>query len=66
MAHVDITGLQHYTHGIGQPKADVNNSQPLSASTDNTLPGLGLVVVSSSAPSNADGRPDGTIYIQTV
>ncbi|MDN8612791.1 hypothetical protein [Variovorax ginsengisoli] len=23
-------------------------------------------VISSSAPSNADGRPDGTIYIQTA
>ena len=25
-----------------------------------------MIVVSSAAPSNADGRPDGTIYIQTA
>lgn len=26
----------------------------------------GAVVVSASAPSDSDGRPDGTIYIQTA
>jgi len=26
----------------------------------------GVVIVSSAAPVDADGRPDGTIYIQTV
>ncbi len=25
-----------------------------------------IVVVSAEAPSNADGRPDGTVYIQTA
>jgi hypothetical protein len=24
------------------------------------------IVISSAAPNNADGRPDGTLYIQTV
>jgi hypothetical protein len=28
--------------------------------------GIGAAIVSSTAPSNADGRADGTIYIQTV
>lgn len=28
--------------------------------------GKDFVVVSSSAPNNSDGRPDGTIYFQTV
>ena len=28
--------------------------------------GSDFLVVSSSAPNNADGRPDGTIYIQTA
>jgi hypothetical protein len=28
--------------------------------------GKQFLVVSSSAPSNSDGRPDGTIYIQTA
>jgi len=26
----------------------------------------GPIIVSSSAPSNSDGKPDGTIYIQTA
>jgi hypothetical protein len=25
-----------------------------------------MIVVSSAAPNNADGRPDGTIYVQTA
>jgi hypothetical protein len=28
--------------------------------------GRRVLVVSSSAPSNSDGRPDGTIYVQTA
>lgn len=30
------------------------------------LAGIPNIVVSSSAPSDADGQPNGTIYIQTV
>jgi len=32
---------------------------------ESTPPGS-LIVIAAAAPSNADGRPDGTIYIQTV
>jgi hypothetical protein len=31
-----------------------------------TPSGVPAVIVGSAAPSNADGRPDGTIYIQTA
>lgn len=30
------------------------------------FPGSFIDVVSASAPSNSDGRPDGTIYLQTA
>lgn len=54
------------------------SGETLMRSSDNavlTLRGTGTaasfqvappIVVSASAPSNGDGRPDGTIYIQTV
>jgi len=51
---------------------ELHNDVPAIWNTDGTLrtPAGGSVsvisVVSSAAPSNADGRPDGTIYFQTV
>lgn len=30
------------------------------------MPEAGAVVISPDAPADADGRPDGTIYIQTA
>lgn len=38
----------------------------INAITQMTPSGVPLVVVGTAAPSNADGRPDGTIYIQTA
>jgi hypothetical protein len=36
------------------------------AETDPLTGGSVNIVVSNAAPSNGDGRPDGTIYVQTV
>jgi len=42
MAHVDITGTQHYALGIGQPKSDVPSSTvaTLALNPDNSIAGL--------------------------
>ena len=39
---------------------------PAAIVTDTANITPGIVVISANAPVNADGRPDGTIYIQTV
>jgi len=67
----ELVGLRRAidTNGALTPQ---NSTQPAFWNSDGTLrtPAGGSVsaisVVSSAAPSNADGRPDGTIYIQTV
>jgi hypothetical protein len=41
-------------------------AEPVVAPTMPTLDPSRLVVVSTDAPVNADGRPDGTIYVQTA
>lgn len=38
----------------------------VTATTDPITGMVVSIVVSSTAPSDADGRPDGTIYVQTV
>lgn len=38
----------------------------VTGTTDPITGGVVSIVVSSTAPSDADGRPDGTIYVQTV
>jgi len=49
MAHVDITGTQHYTQGIGQTKAAVNPQPPVEFSID-PLTGMGVGI------AGKDGR----------
>jgi hypothetical protein len=38
----------------------------ITATTQDGVTSLPQIIVSSAAPSNSDGRPDGTIYIQTA
>ena len=51
-------GLQRFlvTCSVGRVDAAVNAAAALAP----------MIVVSSTAPNNNDGRPDGTIYIQTA
>ena len=51
-------GLQRFlvTCSVGRVDTAVNAAAALAP----------MIVVSSSAPNNNDGRPDGTIYIQTA
>lgn len=42
------------------------NCVPIDENGRMVIAGLGNVIVSNTAPSNSDGRPDGTVYIQTV
>ena len=60
------TSVQHYIFGIGHPAATPTEySPPLSVQSEQ-FPTAGVVIMSSDAPLDADGRPDGTIYIQTA
>jgi len=43
MAHVDITGTQHYALGIGQPKNDTSNSPPAVLATDGSGNAIGII-----------------------
>lgn len=71
MADANITGGTDYQ----APAVSRNLTPPASLSLDPTTgavtglvgpSGSDFLVVSSSAPSDSDGRPDGTIYIQTA
>lgn len=61
-----ITGRQHYVLGIGHPLAAPETETPPMAIEAAAFPEAGVVVLSADAPSDSDGRPDGTIYIQTA
>jgi hypothetical protein len=63
----NITGRQHYVLGIGHPVSEPSDeSHPLAVENSTEFPQAGVVVISSDPPNDADGRPDGTIYIQTA
>lgn len=61
-----ITGKQHYVLAIGHPVAEPINETPPMAIEAAAFPDAGIVVLSSDAPSDSDGRPNGTIYIKTA
>ena len=52
----------NFVVGVGDTYA---YAEPVVPPTMPTLDPSRLVVVSPTAPSNSDGRPDGTVYIQT-
>lgn len=60
-----ITGRQHYILGIGHPVAEPIGETPPGVVQSSVFPNAGVIVLESAPPNNADGRPDGTIYIQT-
>lgn len=76
----DITGLTDLAVIGGNPtNGNYANQKPVRASvdaasgtmtnimtTDGVATGFVVNVVSSSAPSNGDGRPNGTLYVQTA
>ena len=45
---------------------DAKKDNLVTAETNPLTGGIVSLVVDSAAPSDADGRPDGTIYVQTV
>jgi len=57
MAQVDITGIQHYTQGIGHPKADVESLPPVewtdSTGTALRTPAGGSVALGGGGGSSA-------------
>jgi len=59
MAQVDITGIQHYTQGIGHPKADVESLPPVewtdSTGTALRTPAGGSVAVGGGSPVSVTG-----------
>jgi hypothetical protein len=55
LRQVDATGIS--TVEISVDSAPTSNIGGITAP---------LIIVGSTAPSNADGRPDGTLYVQTV
>lgn len=63
-----VTGVQYYTAGIGHPNTPtITEEAP--AMAEYVVGGENngsLIVISSAAPVNGDGRPNGTIYIQTT
>ncbi|WP_367846473.1 hypothetical protein [Rhodoferax sp. WC2427] len=61
--HVDEMGNPPplWVYGGADGKTIVGIKKP-----DGSLVDGGGIIVSAIAPNNADGRPDGTIYIQTV
>ena len=61
-----INGRQHYILGIGHPVARPSDETPPMSLEAPAFPQAGVVVMASAAPNNADGRPNGTIYIQTA
>jgi len=60
-----VTGKQYYVQAIGHPIAEPSTETPPLV-LESSFEGAGVVVMSSSAPNNSDGRPNGTIYIQTA
>lgn len=76
----DITGITDIAVIGGNPaNGNYSNQKPMRASvdpasgvisnimtTDGVATGFVVNVVSSTAPSNGDGRPNGTLYVQTA
>lgn len=60
------TSVQHYVFGIGHPAVKPAQYSPPVTVESTEYPNAGIVVISSAAPDNGDGRPDGTIYVQTA
>lgn len=52
----------------GSTAASVPVTLTVNAVTDTQVGGASIptIIVGSAAPSNSDGRPDGTIYVQTA
>lgn len=59
-----VTGRQHYVLGIGHPYTTPETETPPVVVESTEFPSAGIIVVSTTAPDDNDGRPDGTIYIQ--
>lgn len=57
----DITDLS-----VGGGPALTSTGTPATAVVIKREDGSDLIVISDSSPANGDGRPDGTVYIQTA
>jgi len=53
--------LSEQLDGLGVVKAVTN---PVTGGVEISSNGVPLIIIGSTAPSNDDGRPDGTVYIQ--
>lgn len=61
-----MPGVQKYIQAVGHPQVQASKECPPAVieAADEALTGDGLIVINTAAPNNADGRPNGTIYIQ--